>query len=83
MAGNEFFSSQKRTFSHNSPLSNTENLLILEKSLEQNGQDWIENLNTIEQLIVTIVHRMRKHDSTIKSNFVVRRLPTYLVYSSI
>jgi len=63
----------------NSLFSNVENILILEKSLENRGQDWIENLNVIEQFLIRIVERVGQIQPLLKANFVVRRLPTYLV----
>jgi hypothetical protein len=82
MASKDSFSMRGR-IPNASLLSQTENLIILEKALEQNGQDWIENANTIEQLLVRIVDRIGKQDSTIKANFIIRRLPTYLVRRNI
>lgn len=59
--------------------ANMDNLLILEKALEQSGQDWIENLNIIEQLLVRVTDRLSQENPSLRSKFIIRRLPTYLV----
>ncbi|XP_035705220.1 uncharacterized protein LOC118434862 isoform X3 [Folsomia candida] len=58
--------------------ANMDNLLILEKALEQSGQDWIENLNIIEQLLVRVTDRLSQENPSLRSKFIIRRLPTYL-----
>lgn len=59
--------------------SNMDNLLVLEKALEQSGQDWIENMNILEQLLVRVTDRLSQQNPGLRSKFIIRRLPTYLV----
>ena len=62
---------------------NYESLLILERSLERTGQQWVENLNVIEQHLVDIVEIMSEEQPLLKSNFILRRLPMYTVSSGL
>ncbi len=77
--------SQNKSFQHEitrtsgDKFVSLDNLLILEKVFEQSGQDWIENLNIIEQLLVRVVDRLSQENPSLRSTFIVRRLPTYLV----
>jgi hypothetical protein len=57
---------------------NTDSLLILERTFESNQQA-VENLNIIEQLLVGIVENINRNYSSLVSNFIIRRLPTYTV----
>lgn len=59
--------------------SNVVNLIGLEQSLEHVGQEWIENVNIIEQLLVRVVDRTSQEHPHLKCRLIVRRLPTYLV----
>jgi hypothetical protein len=65
--------------SHKERFLTTSNLLILEKALEQSGQEWIENVNIIEQLLVRLVDRLGQDNPNLKSKFITRRLQTYQV----
>ena len=59
-------------------------ILLLEKVVQDQEQSWIENLNILEHLIVNITENYLNTNPELvwKSNFVVRRLPTYLVRSA-
>ncbi|CAG7731360.1 unnamed protein product [Allacma fusca] len=56
---------------------NIESVLILERVLERTGQQWVENLNTIEQYLVEIVETIGQRQPLLKSNYILRRLPMY------
>ncbi|ODM93337.1 hypothetical protein Ocin01_13345, partial [Orchesella cincta] len=64
---------------HPTPLGNPDPFLIIEKSLEVNGQPWVENVNLIEEFLVQIVRRLSKEYPQLRSTFVVRRLPNFMV----
>lgn len=61
------------------PLGNLDPLLVIEKSLELNGQQWVENVNLIEDTLVQVIRKLGREYPQLKSTFVVRRLPNFVV----
>ena len=74
--------SDATTLGGHSPWStdkNTDSVLILEKALEQGGQEWVENLNIIEQHLLDIVDTVGQRQPLLKANYILRRLPLHCV----
>lgn len=64
---------------HPAPLGNPDPYLAIEKSLELNGQQWVENVNIIEEILVQTIRRLGRDYPQLKSTFIVRRLPNFMV----
>jgi len=55
-------------------------LLLLERNLERSGEKWIEHGNMIEHFLTRVVSHMScKENSSFQSEFILRRVPTFLV----
>lgn len=61
------------------PIGNPDSFLIIEKSLELNGQQWVEHVNLIEDILIQTVRKLGKDYPQLKSTFAVRRLPNFMV----